>query len=201
MLHPASVRPDCRRHSRGLHFCSDPCPHTAAKASLQNMSIAHGIRTLGVLGAGQMGTGIALVSALRAKVPVLLYDKSADQVKKGLSLVDKLLEKDVGKGRVTSEEAKDARDKIRVVDDLGGMKDVDMVVEVRFLVSYGFSHCVTDGGKLPVGSFGKSGVKAIYILCVRERTETGCYSGDEHKFHKYHQDCHVCCASRGQPIE
>ncbi|KAM6502731.1 3-hydroxyacyl-CoA dehydrogenase, NAD binding domain containing protein [Amanita muscaria] len=93
------------------------------------MGIAHGIRTLGVLGAGQMGTGIALVSALRAKVPVLLHDRSSEQVRKGLGLVDKLLEKDVGKGRLTSEDAKEARDRITVVDGVEGMKDVDMVVE------------------------------------------------------------------------
>ncbi|KAF8674805.1 hypothetical protein AX14_005229, partial [Amanita brunnescens Koide BX004] len=93
------------------------------------MSIAHGIRTLGVLGAGQMGTGIALVSALRAKVPVLLHDRSTEQVTKGLAFVDKLLEKDVGKGRLTSEQAKEARDRITVVEGLKGLRDVDMVVE------------------------------------------------------------------------
>ncbi|KAK0241198.1 3-hydroxyacyl-CoA dehydrogenase [Armillaria nabsnona] len=91
--------------------------------------IAHGIRTLGVLGAGQMGTGIALVSALRAKVPVLLHDRSQDQVIKGLAFVDKLLEKDVSKGRISSEEAKEARDRITGVDGVHAMKDVDMVVE------------------------------------------------------------------------
>lgn len=79
-----------------------------------------------------MGTGIALVSALRAKVPVLLHDRSTEQVKKGLALVDKLLEKDIGKGRLTSEQAKDGRDRITVVDDLKGLRDVDMVVEVRY---------------------------------------------------------------------
>ncbi|KAF9047532.1 3-hydroxyacyl-CoA dehydrogenase [Panaeolus papilionaceus] len=96
------------------------------------MSIPHGIRTLGVLGAGQMGTGIALVAALRAKVPVLLHDRSSEQVAKGLSLVDKLLTKDVGKGRLTNEQAKEARDRITVVDKaqgIKGLRDVDMVVE------------------------------------------------------------------------
>ncbi|KAF9478130.1 hypothetical protein BDN70DRAFT_860706 [Pholiota conissans] len=96
------------------------------------MSIPHGIRTLGVLGAGQMGTGIALVSALRAKVPVLLHDRSTEQVTKGLSLVDKLLAKDVAKGRLTNDEAKDARGRITVVGaqaGLKGLRDVDMVVE------------------------------------------------------------------------
>lgn len=92
--------------------------------------ISHGIRTLGVLGAGQMGTGIALVSALRAKVPVLLHDRSAEQVTNGLAFADKLLEKDVSKGRLSSEEAKEARDRITPVDDIKGFRDVDMVIEV-----------------------------------------------------------------------
>lgn len=79
-----------------------------------------------------MGTGIALVSALRAKVPVLLHDRSSEQVTKGLLLVDKLLAKDVLKGRITSEEAKEARDRISVVGSeagIKGLRDVDMVVE------------------------------------------------------------------------
>jgi len=96
------------------------------------MSIAHGIRTLGVLGAGQMGTGIALVSALRAKVPVLLYDRSTEQVTRGLSFMDKLLAKDVAKGRLSSEQAKEARDRVSVVGSeagIKGMREVDMVIE------------------------------------------------------------------------
>lgn len=98
------------------------------------MSIAHGIRTVGVLGAGQMGIGIALVAALRAKVPVLLHDRSSEQITKGLALVDKLLAKDVAKGRITSEASKEARDRLSIVNGeagLKGLRDVDMVIEVR----------------------------------------------------------------------
>jgi len=76
-----------------------------------------------------MGTGIAMVSALRAKVPVLLHDRSKDQITKGLSLVDKLLAKDVGKGKLTNTEAKEARDRLSVMDSLEDLRDVDMVVE------------------------------------------------------------------------
>ncbi|KAJ3483357.1 hypothetical protein NLI96_g6365 [Meripilus lineatus] len=96
------------------------------------MSIAHGIRTLGVLGSGQMGLGIAFVAALRAKVPVLLHDRSEVQVQKGLALMDKLLEKDVAKGKIKSEEAKEARDRVIVVPadkGIAGLRDADMVVE------------------------------------------------------------------------
>jgi 3-hydroxybutyryl-CoA dehydrogenase len=93
-------------------------------------AIAHGIRTVGVIGAGQMGTGIALVSALRAKVPVKLYDKSSEQVTKGLAFMDRLLEKDVSKGRIQSTDAKEARDRVSTVNSIAGFKDVDMVIEV-----------------------------------------------------------------------
>ncbi|KAI0667099.1 3-hydroxyacyl-CoA dehydrogenase [Trametes maxima] len=93
------------------------------------MSIAHGIKKLGVIGAGQMGLGIAFVSAVHAKVPVLLHDRSAAQVKSGLSLMDKLLVKDVAKGKLTQEAANEARDRVTVVDSVQNLREVDMVVE------------------------------------------------------------------------
>ena len=81
-----------------------------------------------------MGLGIAYVAALRAKVPVLLVDKSSSQVQKGLSLMDKLLAKDVSKGKISEADAKEARERVIVVPEgtgLKGFKDVDMVIEVR----------------------------------------------------------------------
>lgn len=97
-------------------------------------AVVHGIRILGVLGAGQMGTGIALVSALRAKVSVIIHDKSPEQAEKSFALVDKLLAKDVSKGRLTAEDAKTVRDRISVAESLRGLRDVDMVVEVRLCI-------------------------------------------------------------------
>ncbi|VDC02854.1 unnamed protein product [Peniophora sp. CBMAI 1063] len=96
------------------------------------MAISHGIKTLGVIGAGQMGLGIAFVSALRAKVPVLLHDRSQTQIDSGLALMDKLLAKDVSKGKISQADASEARDLVTVVGpDVGlkGFRDVDMVVE------------------------------------------------------------------------
>ncbi|KAI0733707.1 3-hydroxyacyl-CoA dehydrogenase [Fomitopsis betulina] len=96
------------------------------------MAAAHGIRTLGVLGAGQMGLGITYVAALHARVPVLLYDRSTAQVQNGLSLMDKLLTKDVNKGKITAQQASEARERIQVVDQdkgVNALRDVDMVIE------------------------------------------------------------------------
>jgi 3-hydroxybutyryl-CoA dehydrogenase len=80
------------------------------------------------------GLGIAYVAALRAKVNVQLYDRSSDQVAKGLSLMDKLLAKDVAKGRIQEADARHARERVSVVDHAVGVKalrDADMVIEVR----------------------------------------------------------------------
>lgn len=77
-----------------------------------------------------LGLGIAFVSAVHAKVPVLLHDKSHAQIKSGLGLMDKILAKDVSKGKLTSEAAKEARDRVTVVDDFKHFREADMVIEV-----------------------------------------------------------------------
>lgn len=80
-----------------------------------------------------LGLGIAYVAALRANVDVLVYDKSEEQVQKGIRLMEKLLAKDVAKGKIVDYEAQAARARVSVVPrDKGyaGLRDVDMVVEV-----------------------------------------------------------------------
>ncbi|KAF8331328.1 uncharacterized protein EI90DRAFT_2920466 [Cantharellus anzutake] len=98
-------------------------------------AIAHGIKQLAVLGGGQMGLGIAYVAATRAKVPVLLYDKSKDQIGRSLSLADKFFDKDVKKGKLQESEALEARDRMTVVNNLEAFRDADMFV---FAVSESF---------------------------------------------------------------
>jgi hypothetical protein len=120
-----------------------------------------------------MGTGIALVSALRARVPVLLHDRSSEQVAKGLSLVDKLLAKDVAKGRLTNEEAKETRDKITVVgSELGikGMRDVDMVIEVFCLLEYIFVSVSDDLNRLFQNPFPSSNPYLRHLQLNSDRT-------------------------------
>ncbi|KAA1119951.1 hypothetical protein PGT21_036481 [Puccinia graminis f. sp. tritici] len=87
------------------------------------------ISTVGVIGAGQMGTGIAFVAAKNAGVDVLLHDQLPAAQKKGLAFIDKLLAKDVAKEKMSEQEAKGVRDRVRAIGDLNEMGQVDLVIE------------------------------------------------------------------------
>ncbi|KAJ3579060.1 hypothetical protein NPX13_g1509 [Xylaria arbuscula] len=87
------------------------------------------VKRLGVIGAGQMGLGIALVAAQRAGVPVTLVDSSQASLDKGLAFADKLLAKDVSKSRLTQEQADDARSKLTGTTSISELAEADFVIE------------------------------------------------------------------------
>ncbi|KKY26284.1 putative 3-hydroxybutyryldehydrogenase [Phaeomoniella chlamydospora] len=87
------------------------------------------VKKLGVLGAGQMGLGIALVAAQKAEVPVVVVDNSQASLDKGLKFADKLLEKDVSKSRITSEIASATRSRLQPATDISSLSSVDFVIE------------------------------------------------------------------------
>ncbi|KAF8320343.1 hypothetical protein DL93DRAFT_2052828 [Clavulina sp. PMI_390] len=91
--------------------------------------VAHGVKTLGVLGGGQMGLGIAYVASVRARLPVLIHDRSKEQIEKSLKLMDTLLAKDVKKGKLQQADATEARERVTVVDSISDFRDVDMCIE------------------------------------------------------------------------
>lgn len=97
------------------------------------------ITKIGVIGAGQMGSGIAFVAALRAKCSqVLLHDPNPTQLQAGLKHIKAILDKDAGKGRITTADAEEAFGRIRPVGK-DGIEEMDkagvgMVVEVTCCV-------------------------------------------------------------------
>ncbi|TPX62705.1 hypothetical protein PhCBS80983_g00389 [Powellomyces hirtus] len=101
----------------------------AAFSSSNAAASAAGVNRIGVIGAGQMGVGIGLVAAHVAKVPVLLLDANKAQVDRGLKFVDLLLQKDVLKGKITEEEAKETKSRISVTSDIKDFGDVDFAIE------------------------------------------------------------------------
>jgi 3-hydroxybutyryl-CoA dehydrogenase len=81
-----------------------------------------------VIGAGQMGAGIAQVAA-QAGLEVMLHDLSDEYVSKGLNVITKNLSRDVEKGRKTEEEKQAIIGRITPSNDLSHAKDADFVVE------------------------------------------------------------------------
>jgi 3-hydroxybutyryl-CoA dehydrogenase len=87
-----------------------------------------GIRTIGVIGAGQMGNGIAHVCAL-AGFDVLLNDVSAERLQAALKTIQHNMDRQVHRQMIT----KDARDaavkRIRAATSLAEFADVDFAIE------------------------------------------------------------------------
>ena len=83
---------------------------------------------VGVVGAGQMGAGIAQVFAA-AGVPVRLCDASEQALMKGLNGITASLEKFASKGKLTAEAAAAAHARIEPAARLASLKDCDLVVE------------------------------------------------------------------------
>ncbi|KAL8649820.1 MAG: hypothetical protein Q9210_004174 [Variospora velana] len=87
------------------------------------------VTRLGVVGAGQMGLGIALVAAQKAQVPVTLVDSSQASIDKGLKFADRLLQKDVSKDRITKDEATMIRERLSSTTKMEDLSSVDFVIE------------------------------------------------------------------------
>ena len=86
------------------------------------------IQSIGVIGAGQMGNGIAHVFA-QSGFNVVMQDISADFVAKGLATISKNLQRGVDKGKMAPEEKDAVLARIRTTASLEDFKDVDFVVE------------------------------------------------------------------------
>ena len=86
------------------------------------------IRTVGVVGAGQMGHGIAQVMAHKAGIDVIVQDVSPTALDKAKTGISKSLEKFVSKGQLTEAAMAEAIGRIRFETTLDAFTDVDLVV-------------------------------------------------------------------------
>jgi 3-hydroxybutyryl-CoA dehydrogenase len=86
------------------------------------------IRTIGVVGAGQMGSGIAHVAAASGHA-VLLADVSEELLAKGRATIEKNLEREVVKGKRTVAEKEAALARLSLSTDLGRLAQADAVIE------------------------------------------------------------------------
>ncbi len=86
------------------------------------------IQRIGIVGAGQMGNGIAHVMAL-AGYDVLLTDISADALQNAIDLIDRNLERQVGRGKIDEGEKTKAMARIKTTVTLTELGQTDLVIE------------------------------------------------------------------------
>jgi 3-hydroxybutyryl-CoA dehydrogenase len=86
------------------------------------------LKTIGIIGAGQMGTGIAQVCSL-AGYDVAIYDVSADRVKSGLATINGNMAKLVGKQALTEEQRKAGLALIKGAATMQALANCDLVIE------------------------------------------------------------------------
>ncbi len=86
------------------------------------------IRSVGVVGAGQMGNGIAHVFAI-AGYDVVLNDISPDALSKAVSLIGHNLDRQVSRERITQAERDAAMDRIRTTTTLTELGKCDLIIE------------------------------------------------------------------------
>jgi 3-hydroxybutyryl-CoA dehydrogenase len=86
------------------------------------------IEKIGVVGAGQMGNGIAHVCAL-AGYDVVLEDINPEALNKARSTIEVNLKRQVARGIITQADSDTALKRIRTANDFSAMKDRDLVIE------------------------------------------------------------------------
>ncbi|KPF44917.1 3-hydroxybutyryl-CoA dehydrogenase [Rhizobium sp. G187] len=86
------------------------------------------ISNVGIVGAGQMGCGIAQVSAI-AGYKVTIYDLSKDRIEAGLATINGNLARQVTNGKLSDEERKAALALISGSSDINDLASADLVIE------------------------------------------------------------------------
>ena len=90
--------------------------------------MAQSIRKVGIVGAGQMGTGIAHVCSL-AGISVVLHDIAPPRLKDALATINGNMSRQVSRQRITEDEKLAALKLITTVESYDGLSDCDLVIE------------------------------------------------------------------------
>lgn len=92
---------------------------------------ASDLKTVGVLGAGLMGSGITHVTA-KGGMNVIVLDRNMEEAQKAIDYSQKIVDKGVKRGKMTQEKADAFMARITPTDDYDDLKDVDLIIEAVF---------------------------------------------------------------------
>ena len=86
------------------------------------------IRSVGIVGAGQMGNGIAHVCAV-AGLPVILLDIKPDALTKSLAILGRNMDRQVKRSLITADQRDEALARVTTSTDYASLSDADLVIE------------------------------------------------------------------------
>lgn len=89
------------------------------------------LKTVGVLGAGLMGSGITHVTA-KGGMNVIVLDRNMEEAQKAIDYSQKIVDKGVKRGKMTQEKADAFMARITPTDNYDDLKDVDLIIEAVF---------------------------------------------------------------------
>ncbi len=89
------------------------------------------VRSVGIIGAGTMGSGIAMVFA-NARIPVALLELSKDALERGMELIRRNYAASVERGSVTHKSAQESQSLIAGITDYAALADRDLIIEAVF---------------------------------------------------------------------
>jgi 3-hydroxybutyryl-CoA dehydrogenase len=90
--------------------------------------MGHEIRKIGIVGAGQMGSGIAHVASA-AGFDICLHDVASERITAALATINGNMQRQVAKGALTEEARQNALQRITAAPTLEGLSDCDLVIE------------------------------------------------------------------------
>jgi len=92
---------------------------------------ASDLKTVGVLGAGLMGSGITHVTA-KGGMNVIVLDRNMEEAQKAIDYSQKIVDKGVKRGKMTQEKADAFMARITPTDNYDDLKNVDLIIEAVF---------------------------------------------------------------------
>ncbi len=132
------------------------------------------IKSIGVVGAGQMGRGIAQVAAMSG-YNVLVFDISEEGLKFGLDFISKQLKRGVEKGKWDDSFVSEVEGRLTGITDMAALKDCDLLIEaatenkkIKFEIFKQLDEVAKDGAILATNT---SSISITEIAAVTKRPE------------------------------
>lgn len=130
------------------------------------------IETIGVVGAGQMGRGIAQVAAMSG-YKVIIFDVSPEGLKKGVDFIETQLKKGVEKGKWDESCVTNCMGAISTISDISGLKNCELLIEaatenkaIKFDIFKKLDEVAKDGAILATNT---SSISITEIAAVTKR--------------------------------